>query len=407
MDALMSGEAFDRELPLNILLEAFTSDRLRNPLSAMLGDFRLMDDKGRTLLEAGNVASDAPKAELMLDIEPVGRLQAAAAPDVLHAAAGMLELLLQSQRRYHMAARLHEEQVSHDYQRLQQKHAALLRSELKYRTLSEELEERVKQQVEALKVAERQLYQAEKLISVGQLAAGVAHEINNPMGFIRSNLGSAQAYVRKMLELRPAILKGDAAQAAMAWNKADMDFVLEDFAELLQESMTGAERVARIVADLKAFSSIDRSQEENVDINESIRTVCNVAGNRVGERAKLELDLRDLPLLRCQPGHINDLLLAMLLNAVQAVGDEGVIRIATRSDSEEIVIYIADNGCGIAPENLSRIFDPFFTTREVGAGTGLGLTVCRDIVSAHGGLIEVESQLGVGSTFTIHLPLKV
>jgi len=406
VDVLHSGDAFDREFSLRELLGAFASERLGRHLAGLLGEFRLYDEKKQPILESGNVAADAPSIDVMLDIEPVGRLQAAMGAGELQAAAGLVETLLQSQKRYHMASRLHEEQVSHDYQRLQQEHAALLKSELRYRTLSEELGMRVQQQVETLKLAERQLYQAEKLASVGQLAAGVAHEINNPIGFIRSNLTSASAYVKQVAALRSAIASGDAARIAAAWKKADMDFMLEDFQALLEESIAGADRVARIVTDLKGFSSIERGKEERVELNESIRTVCNIAGNRIQQTARLVLELGELPPLQCQPGHINDVLLAMLLNAVQAVDKDGEIRIATVKEGEEVCIRIADNGRGIPPENLSRIFDPFFTTREVGAGTGLGLTVCRDIVRAHGGRIEVESQVGVGTTFTIHLPLK-
>lgn len=406
MDVLLPGDDFDREFSLRELLGAFAAERLRNSLVILLGDFRLADNKGLAVLEAGSVAADAPGADIVLDIESVGRLQAGAPAATLRAAAALLETLLQGQKRYHMAARLHEEQVSHDYQRLQREHAALLKSELKYRTLSQELEARVAQQVETLKIAERQLYQAEKLASVGQLAAGVAHEINNPIGFIRSNLSSASAYLKDIAGLRGIIASGDAARIAAAWKKADMEFLLEDFQELLDESIVGADRVARIVSDLKAFSSIDQGQEERVDLNESIRTVCNVAGNRIQQKAELKLELGELPLVPCQPGHINDVLLAMLLNALQAVGEHGVIRIATALEGEQVRIDIADNGCGIPPENLSRIYDPFFTTREVGAGIGLGLTVCRDIVRAHGGRIDVASRVDEGTTFTIHLPLK-
>lgn len=406
MDVLRSDEAFDRELPLAELLSGFALERLSRHLAGMLGPFVLCDDKRRPIMSAGTLAEGAATVDIVLDIEPMGSLQANIPVGQLKAVAGILETLLQSQKRYRMAARLHEEQVSHDFQRLQQEHAALLKSELKYRTLSQELEARVQEQVEALKTAERQLYQAEKLASVGNLAAGVAHEINNPIGFIRSNLGSACAYVKRIAALREAIDSGDGAKMAAAWKKADMDFVLEDFRELLEESITGVDRVARIVSDLKGFSSIDRATEERIDLNESIRTVCNVAGNRIQQNAELKLELGDLPLYLCQPGHINDVLLAILLNALQAVGEHGLICISSLQEGEDIRIVIADNGCGIPPENLTRIFDPFFTTREVGSGTGLGLTVCRDIVQAHDGRIDVESRVGEGTTFTIRFPLK-
>jgi two-component system NtrC family sensor kinase len=406
MEVLRSSDAFDRELSLEELLSGFSLERLSLHFAGLLGDFLLSDDKGRTLVSAGKLANDAATVEIVLDIEPVGFLQANVPVEQLMGVAGIVKALLQSQKRYLMAARLHEEQVSHDYQRLQQEHAALLKSELKYRTLSQELEARVQEQVEALKIAERQLYQAEKLASVGQLAAGVAHEINNPIGFIRSNLSTASTYLKQMAALQVAFESGDAAAVNAAWKKADMDFVLEDFRALVEESIAGADRVARIVSDLKGFSSVDRATEELVDLNESVRTVCNVASNQIQRKATLKLELGELPMFLCQPGRINDVLLTMILNSIHAVGEDGVIRISTALEGNEILIAVADNGCGIPPENLTRIFDPFFTTREVGSGTGLGLTICRDIVHAHGGRIAVESRVGEGTTFTIRLPLK-
>jgi signal transduction histidine kinase len=408
VDVLLSGDAFDRELKLSELLGASSDDRLQRCLALLLGaSFRLTDMKGTVVLGDDSVANGSTSVDVILDIEPVGRLQASVPREKLQAGAEMLELLLRSQQRYHMAARLHEEQVSYDYQRLQQEHAALLRSELKYRMLSEELEERVQQQVETLKTAERQLSQAEKLASVGQLAAGVAHEINNPIGFIRSNLSTAADYVRQMAQVGEAVRSGDVGKIAATWKGADMDYVLEDFGALLQESIAGSDRVKRIIADLKEFSNVDRSTEDVVFLNESVRAVCNIAHTQLGGNIELILDLGELPPFQCQPGHMNQMLLNLLLNAIQAIGDDrGVIRIETAMDRKDIRIRISDTGCGIPPENLSKIFDPFFTTRDVGKGTGLGLTVCRDIAQAHGGRIEVESMVGEGSTFTIYLPVK-
>lgn len=402
------GDAFDRELTLAELLSGVALPRLGDSLAALLETgFRLADAKGNILLENGVVADGCAHVDVRLEIEAIGRLAASAPAAKLRAAAELLELLLRCQLRYRMAARLHEEQVNHDYQTLQQKHVALQKSEQQYRQLSEELEERVQQQVETIKIAERQLYQAEKLASVGKLAAGVAHEINNPLGFIHSNLSSATDYVRRLAQFGAAVKSGNAAAIAAVWESADMDFVLEDFNSLLQESISGADRVARIVADLKEFSNVDRPQEEIVFLNESVRAVCNIAHNQIAGHAELVLDLGELPPLTCQQGHLNQLLLNLLVNALQAVeGKPGVIRIETALVGHDIRVRISDNGCGIAPEHLSKIFDPFFTTRPVGKGTGLGLSVSRDIAQAHGGRIEVESKVGGGTTFTVYLPVR-
>lgn len=406
-EVLYDGDTFDRELNLDELLAGVALPRLGESLAALLeAGFRLEDVRGNILIEQGDCGEHAAVAEIRQDIEVIGRLYASVPIPKLHAATKLLELLLRSQTRYHMAARLHEAQVDDDYRKLQQKHAALLESEQRYRKLSEELEIRVQQQVETIKTTERQLYQAEKLASVGKLAAGVAHEINNPIGFIRSNLNSASDYLRRIAQLGSIVGK-TSGDVAAAWRKADMDFVLEDFGDLLQESMDGADRVARIVADLKEFSNVDRPQEEAVSINESVRAVCNIAQSQITGYAELELALGDLPLLTGQQGHINQLLLNLLVNALQAVeGRQGLIRIETAHKDGEIRIAISDNGCGITPENLTRIFDPFFTTHDVGKGTGLGLSVSRDIAQAHGGRIEVESQPDKGSTFTVYLPVR-
>lgn len=398
------NECFDREFTLSELLSGLSRDKLARGLTALLGpDFRLVSASGEVLLGA---APAACRCELRLDIEALGYLEGplAAQPQV-QACAQLIELVMKSAARYLMASLLHEENVNESYRRLLLEHEALLKSELRYKQLAEELEERVQAQTRTIKHAERQLYQAEKMASVGQLAAGVAHEINNPIGFIRSNLGTAKAYVQSFSRLAPLVKSGALDQLAAAWRTADMDFALQDFAALLDESISGTDRVARIVADLKGFSNIDHNEEEVVDINDCITSVCNVAASHIPPGVQLSTELESTPPLRCRPAHLNQVFLGLLLNAVQAVGGRGEIRIRTQSDANEIVVHVTDNGAGISEKNLSRIFDPFFTTREVGKGTGLGLTVCRDIVKAHGGSIEVESREGAGSQFAVRLPL--
>jgi len=305
-----------------------------------------------------------------------------------------------------MASHLHEENVSESYQRLQHDHEALLKSEFRYKQLAEELDARVQSQVETIKNAERQLYAAEKMASVGQLAAGVAHEINNPIGFIRSNLGTAKAYVQQFSNLAQLIKSSEDSLLVAAWIKEDLDFVLDDFASLLDESIAGADRVTRIVGDLKGFSDIDRVSGEVCNVNDCVTTVFNLAINSVPLGTHLATELDVTPPLRCQSGHLNQAILNLLMNAVQAVGNQGLIKMRTESNNSEILVHVIDNGVGIPCEVLPRIFEPFFTTRDVGQGKGLGLTVCRDIVQAYGGWIDVQSQVGEGSHFTMHLPLN-
>jgi signal transduction histidine kinase len=261
--------------------------------------------------------------------------------------------------------------------------------------------------VAVIERTQRRLYQAEKMASVGSLAAGMAHEINNPVGFIRSNIATAAGYLTKLRQALEAARSGDRAAAEAAWRTLDIDFILQDFPVLLSESADGAERIARIVANLKAFASIDIADATPIDLNDAVRAVVDIVRDRLPEGVALEIDARPLPKISCDPSRINQVLFALVENARQALGkgERGAIRIATRHAGGEIRISVADNGCGIRPEILNRIFDPFFTTHDVGKGMGLGLTVSRDIVAAHQGRIDVESAPGRGSIFTVCLPV--
>ncbi|GAO35177.1 hypothetical protein SCT_0561 [Sulfuricella sp. T08] len=396
----LEPRTFDREFDLAELLTGMPLARMAPILTTLLdGEFRLVTVDGRLMLGRAESFAQPHCVAIRHDLEPLGYLESASADEAcLSAAAGMMELMLQLSARYLMAADLHIETVQEDY-------ASLKESEARYKALSEELEARVRQQVETIETAQRQLYQAEKLASIGQLAAGVAHEINNPIGFIRSNLGTAQQYVGDLSRLVALMKTGDIAQCRAAWEQADMGFVMEDFAALLRESINGADRVTKIVADLKGFSSVDQAEEETVDLNDNLRFASNVLAGQLKDKVELVLELGALPKILCLPGHLNQVFLNLLLNAAQALADQGRITVQSEAAGNEIRIRISDNGCGIPAEQLDRIFDPFFTTREVGSGTGLGLTVCRDIVQAHGGRIDVESKVGAGTTFTVNFPI--
>lgn len=403
----MQPKGFERALGLGELLSGIGRETLAAELGRALGrPIAVTALTGETVLgEPTEAGESVRRVPLRYDLEVVGYLQARECDEArLRALGRILEFFFQSSARYFLASELHLEVVQADFQALTHKHQSLVHSEARYKALAENLEARVKEQVGLIEDTQRQLYQAEKMASVGQLAAGVAHEINNPIGFIRSNLNTARSYVEKLETFRRT-LKTQGVPQDWAWMEADLDFVLEDFRALLAESLSGAERVARIVADLKGFSAVDQAGQSSVDLNEQLRAVGDIAATQIRGCAELVLDLGPLPAVRCQPGQLNQVFLNLLLNALQAVEGRGEIRIATDVRDRQIRIRIADTGRGIPEAILPRIFEPFFTTRAVGQGTGLGLTVSRDIVVAHGGRIEVESRVGAGTTFTVWLPV--
>lgn len=279
------------------------------------------------------------------------------------------------------------------------------------RTMTEEL----KRTARELSEAQQAVYQQEKLASIGQLAAGVAHEINNPMGFISSNLATLGKYLDKIAGFETAMAeavqeRGDTALMAALTElrrKMKIDFILNDIRGLLDESRDGAQRVRRIVQDLKSFSHLDEAECKPFSINECLQSTLNMARNEIKYVAEVEQDYDpDLPLLECYPQQLNQVFMNLLVNAAHAMEGHGTIRIATRREHDEIIVRVSDTGKGIAPENLTRIFEPFFTTKEVGKGTGLGLSISYDIVKKHGGTMTVESTVGAGTTFTIRLPIK-
>jgi len=312
------------------------------------------------------------KIALSVQIEPIAYLEAENG-DTLKNVALLLEQLFKSSERYHMASDLHLESVHADYEKLQKKHEALVASEKRFKELAENLEERAQEQVKTIDAAQRQLYQAEKLALVGQLAAGVAHEINNPIGFIRSNLSTADDYVKCFTTFSEKFKSGlDIDNLRNDWNEKDLDFALEDFSVLLKESIDGADRVKKIVADLKDFSNVDGTEETISDLNQIIRSVCNVASSQLAQKTELELDLKDLPQTRCESGNLGQVFLNMIQNAYQAINhDYGKIKVSSSFIDDEIIIKISDNGSGMSKEQVERIYDPFFTTQEVGLVQGL------------------------------------
>jgi signal transduction histidine kinase len=267
-----------------------------------------------------------------------------------------------------------------------------------------------------LSAAQDQLVQSEKMASIGQLAAGVAHEINNPVGYIFSNVGTLEKYVADVFRMLAAyeecepLLAGTPAAATLAAmrDKIELGFLKEDIPVLMSETREGIERVRKIVQDLKDFSHVDTRREwEWANLHRGIDSTLNIVNNEIKYKANVIKHYGELPDVRCLASELNQVFMNLLVNAAHAIQKErGTITITTGTQGDHVWVEIGDDGCGIAQENLNRIFDPFFTTKPVGKGTGLGLSLSYGIVKKHNGNIEVNSEPGVGTRFRISIPIS-
>jgi len=267
-----------------------------------------------------------------------------------------------------------------------------------------------------LRRVQTRMLQTEKLASIGQLAAGVAHEINNPLSYVYSNLHTLRDYVTGLLRVVGAYeeVERRLPTEGAAWDSLhvvksgiDIDHVRSDVIDLLSESQEGIQRVKKIVQDLKEFSHADSDDKwVFVDLHKGLDSTLNIAKNEFKYKATIEKDYGCLPPVECVMSQINQVFMNILINAGQAITENGIVRIATGVAGDEVWIDISDNGSGIPAESLGRIFDPFFTTKQVGIGTGLGLSLSYSIVEKHGGRIEVESQPGNGARFRVCLPIR-
>jgi two-component system NtrC family sensor kinase len=291
---------------------------------------------------------------------------------------------------------------------------ALHENEKINRALQQEKEEQ-RTLIKKLEAAHNQLLQSEKLASIGQLAAGVAHEINNPIGFVNSNLGSLKTYVNELLQVLDTyescqhLLAADPAlhqKIKDVCTKVDLDFLREDVLKLITESIDGAARVRRIVQDLRDFSRIDSVELQWADLHAGLESTLNVVCNEIKYKADVVREFGTLPLVECMPSQLNQVFLNLLVNAAQSIAEHGTITLRSGCVEDSVWISVSDTGQGIPPELIKKIFDPFFTTKPIGKGTGLGLSVSYGIVDKHGGHIDVCSQPGQGTTFTVNLPVR-
>ena len=305
------------------------------------------------------------------------------------------------------------------------------RQELK--VLNAELEERVEKRTaqiqkksqelekayKKLENAKDQLVQSEKMASVGQLAAGVAHEINNPIGFVSSNIATLNDYIKTYKEMiarleafidLPTDSK-DHAKEKDALKKyleqEDIEDINADVDEIISDSIDGIGRVTTIIKSLKTFSHVDQAQIQDTDLNQCLEATLKIVHNELKYKCDVVTELEQIPLLHCNAGQLNQVFMNLLVNAGHAIeGEKGTVTVRSKATKEAILISISDTGKGIPKENLNKLFDPFFTTKPVGQGTGLGLSISHGIITDHKGRIDVESVVGKGTTFTLVLPFE-
>ncbi|HYD95916.1 MAG TPA: ATP-binding protein [Noviherbaspirillum sp.] len=269
--------------------------------------------------------------------------------------------------------------------------------------------------IRKLQEAHDQLLQSEKMASIGQLAAGIAHEINNPIGFVNSNMTTLGKYIETLFQTVDGYEQAFACRAPdpdlearvrQLRQQSDLDFLNEDAPALVRESIDGLKRVKDIVQALKDFSHVGESDWQIADLHHGLDSTLHIVDNEIRYKARVVKEYHPaLPQIRCLASQLNQVFLSLLMNAAQAIREKGGIRIRTGHQAGWVWIEITDTGCGIPPENMNRIFEPFFTTKPVGSGAGLGLSMSYSIVKKHGGRIDVASEVGKGTRFTVRLPV--
>ncbi|BBA70591.1 sensor histidine kinase [Geobacter sulfurreducens] len=375
----------------------------------------------------GNGADGEPSSAgvvgpaILLEGEPVGFVRVAGEPDREEFLKGIAEMLTASVNlmvganlKRMLTTEIHTAVVNQSYEELLETNRRLAISEARYRDLAERLEITVEERTDELKKALARLVQQEKMASVGQLAAGIAHEINNPMGFVTSNINTLRKYAARfeeMLCLARELFAGrlagspEAKRFAEDWGRLRLDRVLADVDGLIAQSMEGAERVRKIVADLKGFSHIDDPGETLVDLNAEIERTLAVLVHEIPPGTEIVREFTPLPEVRCVAGEMCQVFLNIIMNACQSRSEGLRLTIRTAVEGNALVVAFADNGPGIPPEHLSRVFEPFFTTKPVGKGSGMGLAVVYDAVTARGGTVEAGSSPDGGASFVVTLPV--
>lgn len=279
----------------------------------------------------------------------------------------------------------------------------------------------VNQQKSELEESHKQLQQQqavmlknEKLVTLGTLSAGIAHELNNPIAFVSGNLNMLKEYlasIRRVTDLlgrwsRAGELSAEQQQAFQALSEEiDLEFLEQDIDELLSDTLDGSQRITSIVTNLRGFARAESNDRVLTNLNDGIRSTLRLLKSSLGSNRRVELDLREIPDVYCNPNEINQIFVNLIVNATQAIAQDGAIWISSLRLGDRVVVRIRDNGTGMPEEVKQHIFEPFFTTKPLGEGTGLGLSIAHKIIQSHKGTLTVESQEGVGTMFELSLPL--
>lgn len=419
----------EERLLRDVITEAEVIPLLRGAVRAGARAAALADAEGTILWSHAAPAGGGEAAAtglrgpaILLEGEPVGSVLVKGEKgreEFLKGIAVMLtaavNLLVGSNLKRMLTTEIHTTVVNQSYEELLETNRKLSASEARYRELAESLEIKVEERTAELKKALARLLQQEKLASVGQLAAGIAHEINNPMGFVTSNIRTMQKYLGRFVEMlhvaRDLFSGGregspEGRLFAEKWRQLKLDMVLADVDELVAQSLGGAERVKKIVADLKGFSHIDDLGETVADLNVEIDRTLAVLVHEIPPGTEIVREYGPIPGLSCRAGELCQVFLNIIVNACQARSEGLRLVIRTELAGDAIAITIADNGPGIPPELLDRVFEPFFTTKPVGQGMGMGLAVVHEVVTAHGGTVEAGSPPEGGASFVVRLPLS-
>lgn len=293
--------------------------------------------------------------------------------------------------------------------------------ELLNRTLEQRVDERTQalgsanteltSAIDSLKATQSQLVHSEKMASLGQLVAGVAHELNNPIGFIYANFPHLEEYTNDLLELIEALrqLPLDDAHKALVEQKVkaiDLEFIKEDTLKIIHSGKSGASRIKEIISSLRSFSRLDEAELKSVHLEDGINDTLAILNHHIKGRVAVTKDYQLNQSVLCRAGQINQVFMNIIYNALQAIEGSGTLSIVTRREADFAVVTVVDSGKGIPPDVITKIFDPFFTTKKIGEGTGLGLSISYGIVESHGGRIEVDSEAGKGTRFTIYIPMS-